>query len=141
MSFVPNVTPCDHVNRKDRTLDLSTVQAIKLAIGSATGLSGGALHMYVGLAVLLAAVVILKKPLGSIVPWMIVLTLSITGELIDMQGDIMRLGYWRWGESLFDMLNTIFWPTVLLLFDRSGIFMNAKSPSRKPGAEHNLIQH
>ena len=141
MSLSANVTPCNHVNQKNKTLDLSTLYAIKTAIGTATGLSDSALHTYVGLAVLLAAVVILKKPLGSIVPWMIVLTLSITGELIDMQGDIMRLGYWRWGESLFDMLNTIFWPTVLLLFDRTGIFMNAKSPSRKPGAEHNLIQH
>ena len=120
-------------------MDLSTLQDIKFAIGVATGLSHSALHMYVGLAVLLAAVAILKKPLGSIVPWIIVFSLSITGELLDMQDDIMRLGYWRWGGSLFDMLNTIFWPTVLLLFDRYGIFMNAKSPSRKPGTEHSFF--
>lgn len=108
-------------------METSTAQAIKLAIVSATGLSKDALHIYVGLAVLLTAAAVLRKPLRSIVPWLVVLTVAVSGELIDMHDDIVSLGYWRWGASLHDVLNTLFWPTVLLLLARLGVFFGASS--------------
>ena len=100
-------------------METSIAQAVKLAIVSATGLSKDALHIYVGLGVMLTAAAVLRKPLGSIVPWLLVLTLAVAGELVDMRDN---MEYWRWGASLHDILNTLFWPTVLLLLARFGIF-------------------
>jgi hypothetical protein len=109
------------------SMEISTVQAIKLAIVSATGLSKDALHIYVGLAVLLAAAAILRKPLRSIIPWLVVLIVAVSGELVDMHDDIASLGYWRWGASLHDVLNTLFWPTVLVLLARLGVVIGASN--------------
>lgn len=103
-------------------MEISIVQSIKHEIVATVGLSKDALHIYVGLAVFLAAAAVLRKPLRSIIPWLMVLAISVAGELLDMRDDITRLGYWRWGTSLHDVLNTLFWPTVLLLLARMGIF-------------------
>lgn len=108
-------------------METSAIQSIKLAIVAATGLSKDALHIYVGLAVFLAAVILLRKPLRSIVPWLMVVSVAITGEVLDMRDDISSLGYWRWGASLHDIFNTLFWPSVLLLLAKFGIFFHTSS--------------
>ena len=36
-------------------------------------------------------------------------------ELFDLMDDKASLGYWRWGASLHDIANTLFWPTVLVV--------------------------
>lgn len=107
------------------TLAASTVQSIKLAIVSATGLAKDALHVYVGLAVLLIAAAALRKPLRSVVPWLSVLAVACAGELLDLRDDIVYLGHWRWATSLYDILNTLFWPTVIWLLARKGILFRA----------------
>lgn len=106
-------------------MEISAVQSIKLAIVSTIELSKDALHIYVGLAVLLIAAVVLRKPLQSIVPWLLVLALAVIGELADMRDDILSLGYWRWGASVHDILNTLFWPSVLLLLARFSVLFGA----------------
>src|SRR5471030_1666390 len=95
-------------------METSAAQAIKLAIVSATGLSKDTLHVYVGLAVFLAAALVLRKPLRSPLPWLVALVIAVLGEIVDMRDDISSLGYWRWAASVHDIVNTIFWPTVLL---------------------------
>lgn len=90
-------------------------------------LSKDALHIYVGLIVFLAAAVVLRKPLRSIVPWFAVVAIAIAGEALDMDDDIASLGHWRWGASLHDVLNTLFWPTVLMLLAKFGIFFGASN--------------
>jgi hypothetical protein len=106
-------------------METSVVQSIKLAIITATGLSKDALHIYVGLAVFFAAAAVLRKPLRSIIPWLAVVAIAIMGEVLDMRDDIACLGYWRWGASLHDILNTLFWPSVLLLLAKLGIFFGS----------------
>lgn len=110
-------------------METSTVQLAKLIIIQASGLSKDALHVYVGLAVFLVAAALLRKPLRSIVPWLLVLIVASMGELLDMRDDIVSFGYWRWGASLHDVLNTLFWPTVLFLLARFGIFFKAPKES------------
>jgi hypothetical protein len=110
------------------TLDIvetSTTQAIKIVITTVTGLSRDALHIYVGLAVLIVAAIVLRKHLSSAVPWVIVLAVATLGELLDMRDDIAGIGYWRWAESLHDVLNTMAWPTVLMVLARFGSVFNA----------------
>jgi len=108
-------------------METSAIQSIKLAIVAATGLSKDALHIYVGLAVFLVAAIVLRKPLRSNVPWLVVVGVAITGEVLDMRDDIASLEYWRWSASLHDILNTLFWPSVFLLLAKFGIFFHASS--------------
>ena len=103
-------------------METSAVQSAKLAIMSTMGLSKDALHIYVGLAVFLIAAAVLRKSLRSIAPWFAVVAIAVAGELFDMRDDIYSFGYWRWWASLHDVLNTLFWPSVLLLHARLGAF-------------------
>lgn len=94
-------------------METSLVQSIKLSIVSAVGLSKDALHIYVGMSVLLLTAAIFRKPMGSALPLILVLCVAIAGELLDMRDDLASFGYWRWPASVHDILNTIFWPAVL----------------------------
>lgn len=96
-------------------METSTVQTIKLAIVAATGLEKDTLHVYVGLAVFFAVTAVSRRRLRSVVPWLSVLAVAIAGELIDMIDDFSSLGHWNWGASLRDIVNTLFWPTVIWL--------------------------
>lgn len=93
-------------------MDTSTAQSIKLAIVSATGLSKDALHIYVGMAVYLTLLVIVRR-FRPYIAWVAVLIVAFAGEWVDRRDDIVSLGYWRWQASVHDILNTLFWPTVL----------------------------
>jgi hypothetical protein len=101
-------------------VETSTVQAIKLAVVEITGLSKDTLHVYVGLAVFFAVTAVSRRRLRSIVPWLTVLAVAIAGELIDMIDDLSTSGHWNWGASLHDIVNTLFWPTVIWLLARLG---------------------
>jgi len=102
-------------------METSVVQSIKLTIVDVTGLSKDALHIYVGLTIFLVTAMVLRKPLRSIFPWLVVLAIAFAGEVLDMRDDVASLGYWRWGASLHDILNTLFWPSVLLLLAKLDI--------------------
>lgn len=99
-------------------MQTSTVQAVKLAIVSATGLSKDALHIYVGLTVYLLATLALRRHARRFLPLLIVVLIACVGELMDMRDDISSQGHWRWGASLHDVVNTSFWPFVLHFFLR-----------------------
>ncbi|HSW14055.1 MAG TPA: hypothetical protein VLI06_14515 [Solimonas sp.] len=95
-----------------------TLQDFKLIIISVTGLSRDALHIYVGLGVLLLAAFALRRPLRSALPWLITLAVALAVEWVDLRNDLATLGHLRWDESLHDIVNTMFWPTVLSLLAR-----------------------
>lgn len=90
----------------------------KLELLATTGLSRDALHVYAGMAVLALAVGFLRKPLQSVLPWSLVVLVAALAELPDMQVDLTTVGRWRWQASAHDFVNTVFWPTVLLLLTR-----------------------
>ena len=96
------------------TMDTSLFQTVKLIIVSATGLSKDALHIHVGMTIYLALVVIIRRcPFYT--GWAAVLVMACAGEWLDARDDIATFGYWRWEASMQDLLNTLFWPTVLTL--------------------------
>lgn len=99
-------------------METTTVQAIKFAIVAATDLSKDALHIYVGLFVLLFVAMLSKKPLSSWLPWLAVVLVALVGEIVDLRDDLSSLGYWRWSASLHDIINTCLWPSVLLILER-----------------------
>jgi hypothetical protein len=98
--------------------DLSLVQSFKLAVVDATGLSKDALHVYVGLIVWLLAAALWRKSITTFKPWLAALFVAVIVEAFDAFDDWVQLGRWRTGASLHDILNTMFWPTVLTLLAR-----------------------
>ncbi|MBM4254622.1 MAG: hypothetical protein FJ147_01855 [Deltaproteobacteria bacterium] len=101
----------------------STIQTIKLFLVALTGLSKDALHVHVGLGTMLGAAMVFRRAVRSFLPWLMVLLAAVCGEMLDMYDDIIGSpGYWQWEMSVHDIANTLFWPTILLLLARSGVW-------------------
>lgn len=98
--------------------DTSFVQTLKLDIVGFTGLSKDALHIYLGLGVWLLAAALFRRSITSLRPWLAVLVVACVIEGFDAFDDWVQLGRWRWRASLHDVVNTLFWPTVLAVLAR-----------------------
>ena len=98
--------------------ETSFVQGLKLDIMGFTGLAKDALHIYVGLGVWLLAAALFRRSITTWRPWLAVLVVACGIEAFDAFDDWVRLGRWRWRASLHDVINTMFWPTVLALLAR-----------------------
>ena len=96
----------------------SIVQALKLDIMGFTGLAKDALHIYVGLGVWLLAAAVFRRSITTLRPWLAVLVVACVIEGFDAFDDWVQLGHWRYRASLHDVVNTLFWPTVLALLAR-----------------------
>ena len=102
---------------------LASFHAAKLYIVDATGLARDTLHLHVGLALMLLVALLLRRSLGSIWPWLAVVLFATLGEFID-RGDSLAVGIpWDRAESLKDVLNTIFWPSALMILSRFTQFL------------------
>jgi len=84
---------------------------LKIWIGDGTGAPDTIMHIHAGLAILMLARVLTRRSLGSFVPWTIVLVIQSFNEVLDR----IEFGSWRWDDTLSDMANTMFWPTVICL--------------------------
>ena len=80
-------------------------------IGDGTGLPDTILHIHAGMAVLLLARVITRRSLGTLVPLGVVVAAEAGNEIMDR----LYFGSWRWDDTLSDIANTLFWPTVICL--------------------------
>lgn len=96
---------------------IDTIGNAKLWVVEWSGLSKDALHVHLALVTFLTVGVAAKRPLSSFAPWISVLVLQATNEVFDY------LLPWRptdWAmQSLHDMANTMFWPTLILVLARS----------------------
>jgi hypothetical protein len=86
----------------------------------ALGLNMDALHVYVGLAILLTAALILRRPLRSPLPWLVLLVMELSNEYYDWTYEI-----WpgperqiQLAEGVRDVWNTMAVPTFLLIASR-----------------------
>lgn len=97
---------------------MSEYQNAKMIILSILEISKDAIHIHIGLIVFFAAVVLWKK--GAIdarclVPVVIVASLM---EMLDLRDDYRSVGRIRMAAvtaSIHDMLNTLFWPVVIVV--------------------------
>ena len=92
---------------------MSPFQQAKLLLVEASNLSKDALHIYVGLAVMLLVVIAFKRSLADWRPIAAVALASIAGELWDVIDTLSHGGRPRWDTNWKDIWNTMFWPTVL----------------------------
>lgn len=81
------------------------------SIGDGTGASDSLLHVHAGMAVLLIARIVTRRSLATPVPFLVVCVAELCNELLDR----MSHGAWRWHDTAFDALNTLFWPFVLMV--------------------------
>ena len=82
-------------------------------LGEVTSLSRDALHIYIGLAVLLLAVVLWKKPLSDWRPIALVVLASLSGPIWRYVDTLSHGGTPRWHADWLDVWQTLFWPTIL----------------------------
>ena len=92
--------------------------ALKQIVIEATGLARDTLHLHVGMALMLTIALLFRRSLGSLWPWLAVVLFAILGEYLDRSDALAGGGSWNRTESLKDFLNTIFWPTMLLVLAR-----------------------
>ncbi len=98
---------------------MSILQEAKLAIVGLSHLGKDALHIYVGLGVFLGSALVFGWSLKSWRPWLLVLVAALCGEIWDLRDTIVDGATIRFGANLKDVLNTLFWPTVLLVLART----------------------
>lgn len=97
---------------------MSPLQSAKLVIIDAVGLGKDALHVYVGLGVMLLAAALFRLSLKDPRPLAAVLLAVLAGEawdILDAVGAGLRP---HWSRNVKDVWNTLFWPALLFLLAR-----------------------
>lgn len=92
---------------------MSVFQSTKIFLSEVTSLGKDALHIYVGLAVMLLVVIAFKKPLGDWRPIAAVALASVAGEIWDVIDTFSHGRTPKWNANWKDVWNTMFWPTIL----------------------------
>lgn len=93
-------------------------------IEHASVVSSDALHVLVGTLIWIAAAIILRKDLSTLIPWTLVLGLTLFNEVVDLWIERWPDLAMQYGESAKDILLTMALPTVLLVLVRTqpGLF-------------------
>ena len=93
-------------------------QSSKLWLQDSVGLGKDALHIYVGLIVLLAVAALLRVPLRDWRPIGAVFVVALAGEIWDVIEWTRRGNAVRWENNWHDLWNTMFWPLMLFALAR-----------------------
>jgi hypothetical protein len=94
--------------------------AAKRALGESLGVTDNLLHVHVGLAIFVVTALLLRRRMRSPWPLAVVTLFALLNEAVDYL--VPRTSDF----SIFDVLNTIFWPMVLFLLARRGGGISAK---------------
>ena len=80
-------------------------------LADSTGASDSLLHVHAGMVILFLARIVTRRSLATWTPFLVVLAAAIAKEVADR----VAHGSWRMQDSGMDVLNTIFWPFVLMV--------------------------
>jgi len=97
---------------------MSYLQNAKLFLIEATDLSKDALHVYVGLGVMLLVVIAFRRSLADWRPLAAVAVAAVAGEAWDLFDTWMHGATPRFSLNGKDVWNTMFWPTILFALAR-----------------------
>ena len=92
---------------------MSWLQGAKLVVMDASNLGKDALHVYVGLSVMLLVVIVFRRSLADWRPLAAVTLAAFAGEIWDVIDTISHGGKPKWDANWKDVWNTMFWPTML----------------------------
>ena len=109
-------------------MDTSTYQSLKLAILDLLNLSKDAIHIHIGMAVFLTAILLWKHGKISVAYLIPVFVIAGGMEVLDLLDDWQSLGYLRWSASLHDVINTTLWPTIIVFLIK---YFDSKKPPLK----------
>jgi hypothetical protein len=93
-------------------------EALKDWLSSEFHVSHAVLHIHLGLAIYLLTSLLLRRPLGSVLPWLVVLVLELVNEASDFIRYYVSAWPWTASNTIEDIVNTLFWPTVLVVLFR-----------------------
>lgn len=96
-------------------METSAYQSWKLLVLDAVSLSKDAIHLHIGLLVFFLAVVLWRRRRFDFLALLPVLFVAGAMEMLDLCDDLESLGYMRWSASLHDLINTTFWPTLIVI--------------------------
>ena len=97
---------------------VSAYDAAKPRLAELLGASEALLHVHVGLLIFVLAALVTRRHMASPWPLAVVFALALINELIDYLGPTPS----AYLSSVGDVINTVFWPTVLFLIARRGSF-------------------
>jgi hypothetical protein len=103
---------------------------VKTWLEATSGLDMDALHVHAGVLCQLAAALLLRRPLSSVWPWLVVLVAVAANEAYDMQLEVWPNRDDQVLESIKDAWNTLLLPTLLLLVARFAPWLVIGSRSR-----------
>lgn len=109
---------------------MSALQAAKLWLIGATGLSKDALHVYVALTLFFGSALLFKWPLSGWRPWAVVFFAAIAGEIWDIRDRMVGGMALDLGGDWHDIWNTLFWPSVIVALVRSTPLLDGSGPNR-----------
>lgn len=107
------------------------LNSLKTDLSAFLHLSKDALHIHLGLVVYLVVMLTLARGRRSWLPWLAVLSLELVNELLDIFHHGLSVA--GLGGSLKDIVNTMLWPTVLLVATHV-MLRRAPPDGRKGGA-------
>ena len=90
--------------------------ALKSWLSDYTGAEEGLLHVHFGLLIFVVTALLLQRRMRSPWPLAAVAFFAVANEVVDYVGP----DPWPLWGSLADVLNTLFWPTLLFLLARRG---------------------
>ena len=92
--------------------------ALKTQLSEFLGITKDALHIHIGLAIFLGAALVFRRSLASWIPWLALLAFELSNEAMDVfYLDEGGIGF-DLGDSPKDIVNTMFWPTVVFIVAR-----------------------
>lgn len=80
-------------------------------IGDGTGYPDTILHIHAGMIILFITRVVTRRSLATPIPLLVVALAEAFNEVMDR----LHFGSWRPADTANDVVNTLFWPTMLFL--------------------------
>ncbi len=80
-------------------------------IGDGTGAPDSLLHVHAGMTVLILTRVATGRSLSTPIPLAVVALAELANEILDR----INHGSWLWPDTISDVINTLFWPTVIMI--------------------------
>ena len=96
-------------------METSAYQNLKLIVLDVLSLSKDAVHIHIGLLVFFLTVVLWRRGQLDILALLPVFLVAGAMEVLDLRDDLGSLGYMRWSASIHDLVNTVFWPTLVVI--------------------------
>jgi len=99
-------------------VETSAYQNLKLSFLEIVNLSKDAVHIHIGLVVFFLAVALWRRGRLDSLSLIPVFLLAGVMEALDLRDDLASFGYMRWSASLHDLINTVVWPTLVVVLSK-----------------------